>query len=67
MTRLVELLAYLLTSVPLDEEYGVEAVEYAMLGAMLVAIIVAINPQFSGGLAGAFNAITSSIAGAVSN
>lgn len=63
--RLWDMLARLISFVSWDDERGIEAVEYALLGAMLVAIILAINPQFSGNLSDAFTNVADTIAGAV--
>ena len=66
MLRLCDLVMHLLTTY-LSGDEGVEAVEYALLGAMLVAIVLAINPQFSGGIAGAYTSIANAITSTVSN
>lgn len=64
MVRLCDVVACFL-STRLRGDEGVEAVEYALLGAMLVAIVLAINPQFSGGIAGAYTSISNAISSAV--
>jgi Flp pilus assembly pilin Flp len=64
MVRLCDVVAYMLTTY-LRGDDGVEAVEYALFGAMLVAIVLAINPQFSGGIAGAYTTISNAISSAV--
>jgi len=47
----------------IDDERGLAAVEYAVLGAIVVAAIVAIGDQFQTDLAAAFSSLFSSISG----
>jgi Flp pilus assembly pilin Flp len=63
--RVYLLLVSLIARCTWSDERGLEAVEYALVGAMLVAILLAINPQFSNGIAGVYTTISNAISSAV--